>query len=287
MALIRAAQSAARMLGVNFHKHLPDNHIYVDYPVSWHGRYGSKAPPPPGIAKLLDDSAGDFARLLAEAARRTDLYSTIGEDAPRKPNEPHWDNKWFGPLDACVLMHILLREKPKRYLEIGSGNSTLFTHHAKQFGKLPTTITSVDPEPRAGIDALCDRVIRERLQDIDLSIFDELESGDVLFFDGSHRVFPDSDVTVFFLDVLPRLKPGVWIHIHDIFWPLDYPESWSIRLYSEQYMLGMLLLYAADKYETVFASAFVKDRFKAEVAALEPMQAVEDTYDNSFWLRSR
>ena len=73
MSLMRMAQSAARRFGVNFHQHLPDNHIYVDYPVSWHPRYGYKVPPPPGISKLIDDSAPDFARLLAGAAERTDL----------------------------------------------------------------------------------------------------------------------------------------------------------------------------------------------------------------------
>lgn len=287
MSLMRAAQSAARRLGVNFHRHMPDNHIYVDYPVSWHPRYGHKAPPPPGIQRLLDQSADDFRHVLEGAAKRTDLYATVGVDAPLAPNAPFWDNQWFGPLDACVLMHILLTDRPKRYIEIGSGNSTIFTHHAKQFGNLPTTITSIDPEPRAGIDALCDRVIRQGLQDVDLSIFEDLESGDVLFFDGSHRVFPDSDVTVFFLDVLPRLKPGVLIHIHDIFWPLDYPESWSYRLYSEQYMLGMLLLYAPDKYQPVFGSAYASLRLKDEIAAVKPTSAVPDPYANSFWIKSR
>jgi hypothetical protein len=84
----------------------------------------------------------------------------------------------------------------------------------------------LDPEPRAQIDALCDTSIRRRLEDCDLSMFDQLEAGDILFFDGSHRVFTNSDVTVFFLELMPRLKPGVIVHIHDIFLPCS---SWIAR----------------------------------------------------------
>ena len=98
----------------------------------------------------------------------------------------------------------------------------MFARHAIRTGNLKTTIMSIDPKPRAEIDSLCDRVMRLPLELCDLNLFRELEPGDILFFDGSHRIFANSDVTVFFIEVLPRLKPGVLVHVHDIFLPADY-----------------------------------------------------------------
>src|SRR4029077_8255229 len=108
---------------------------------------------------------------------------------------------------------------------------------------LPTQVVSVDPAPCADIDALCDQVIRQRLEEIDgASLAANLGPGDVLFFDGSHRCLQNSDVTVFLLEVLPALQPGVLIGLHDVFLPYDYPESWCGRFYSEQLALGCWLL---------------------------------------------
>jgi hypothetical protein len=84
---------------------------------------------------------------------------------------------------------------------------------------LPTSITSIDPEPRTDINSLCDRVVRKWLEDCDLSLFDQLEPGDFLFFDGSHRVLTNSHTTVLYLEVIPRIKAGVIIHVHDIHLP--------------------------------------------------------------------
>lgn len=128
------------------------------------------------------------------------------------------------------------------YLEIGSGNSTKIARHAINCLGIPAKIISIDPQPRASIDTLCDRHIRKGLEYCDLSIFTELQSGDILFFDGSHRAFTNSDVTVFFLEIIPRLGPGIVVHIYDVFLPVDYPPEWRKRLYSEQYILAAMLL---------------------------------------------
>jgi hypothetical protein len=63
-----------------------------------------------------------------------------------------------------------------------------------------------------------------------------------VFFDGSHRVFMNSDVTTFFLDVVPRLPRGVLVGVHDVYLPDDYPPDWARRYYSEQYILAAMLL---------------------------------------------
>jgi hypothetical protein len=85
---------------------------------------------------------------------------------------------------------------------------------------------------------------------------DKIRSGDILFFDGSHRTFTNSDVTVFFLETLPRLPPGVIVHIHDIFLPADYPPEWNKRMFSEQYILAAMLLGKAPAFRTLLPDYF-------------------------------
>ena len=128
---------------------------------------------------------------------------------------------------------------------------------AKRDHGLDTRIVSIDPVPRAGCDDLCDDVHRCGLEACDLSLFDDLTEGDVIFYDGSHRLLQNSDITVLYLDVFPKLPRGVLIHQHDIFWPEDYPAAWSTRLYSEQYALAILLLFRTPQLRVVMANADV------------------------------
>lgn len=273
--------------GFNVHRWPSDRHLTLDYPVSASPRYGFKAPPLPAIVALLEAQRPVFEGELREIGERQQLLDSIPTSATEDPLQPYWDNGWFPALDSSALMHFLLKLRPARYLEIGSGNSTLFAKHAIRSGGLSTTITSIDPQPRRGIDTLCDHIVRQPLENVDLAVFDELESGDILFFDGSHRVFNDSDVTVFFLEILPRIKKGVVVHIHDIFLPHDYPEEWGQRYYSEQYMFAMLLLYAPEKLEIMLANAFISlDPALSPVAdALARAPRVYGVHGLSFWFR--
>jgi hypothetical protein len=287
---VRQLRSALRRTGIDVYRVASDNHLVLDYPVSDQPRYGRKTPPHAQIKALLDSRRGHFGDVLRAIADRRELLDSIPDNSADEGSlTPHWNNDWFTALDACVLMHFILEHRPRRFLEIGSGTSTIFAHHAVRFGGLETKMISIDPHPRRQIDALCSRVIRNPLEDTDLSIFDELEAGDILFLDGSHRLFTDSDATVFFLDVLPRLKPGVLVHIHDIFWPCDYPAEWGRRYYSEQYALGLVLLFAGSRFETLFPCAYV-----SRDAELGPMAArltngrpVDSYLGVSYWLMSR
>ena len=152
---------------------------------------------------------------------------------------------------------MLCSRRPKLFCEIGSGHSTRFARHAVRLHNLQTRIVSIDPHPRSEIDAICDSVVRQPVEDLAPEYFDALESGDVLFIDSSHRSFTNSDVTAFYLDILPRLKPGVLIHIHDIFLPYDYPAEWSDRFYNEQYLLACVLLARNPSYEIQLANTFI------------------------------
>ena len=227
------------------------------YPVDPAPRWGFGKPVHTEVKAALDKWRDNYAAALDIIASHRAALHAVSHAEPADL-EPFWDNSWFTALDAAALVGFLLDRRPRRYLEIGSGHSTRFARYAIRCGGLSTTITSIDPTPRSGnVDPLCDRVIRHRLEDCDLAVFNELRAGDILFFDGSHRVFPNSDVTTLFFDVLPRLAPGVLVHLHDIFLPEDYPPQWSNRLYSEQYLLGATLLCPAQPFRIVLPNYFV------------------------------
>jgi hypothetical protein len=171
---------------------------------------------------------------------------------------PSWTNGWIAPLDSSSLYGFLARQNPSQYIEVGSGTTTKFARRAIEDHGLRTRIVSIDPHPRHEIDLLCDEVVRRRLEDVDPKFWNRVDSETVLFVDGSHRCLTNSDVTVFFLDVLPGVAPGCLIGIHDIWLPYDYPEDFAVRLYSEQYMLGALLVGdAGRKLEIVLPTAYV------------------------------
>jgi hypothetical protein len=161
---------------------------------------------------------------------------------------------------------------------------------AKRDGGLPTTITSIDPHPRAGIDTLCQRVIRQPLESSDLAVFADLRAGDVAFYDGSHRVFTNSDTTVFYLEVLPELPPGVLVGIHDILWPDDYLPEWADYWFSEQYLLGAYLLAETPWLTPLLACNYVSGQTELSTVLdplwKEPALAGVDTRGFCVWFRT-
>jgi hypothetical protein len=221
-------------------------------------RYGGEEPAHRRIESLLADRQPTFDARLREFARLSDDFLRVSRDQDdANPQAPYWVNGFLPGLDAVSLYGFITTRRPSIYCEIGSGHSTRFAYAAKRAHSPGTAIISIDPEPRSEITQLCDTVMRTPLQDCDLGIFDRLQPGDVLFIDGSHRVLQNSDVSVFFLDVLPSIKPGVLIHLHDIFWPFDYPTEWAARMYSEQYMLGLLLVFGATSIDILLANAYI------------------------------
>ena len=135
--------------------------------------------------------------------------------------------------------------------------STLFARRAVDDGGLATELTSIDPSPREAVEAACDRAVRAPLESADLRLFEDLQAGDVLFMDGSHHVFTNSDATVFFLEVLPALPNGVLVGIHDIVLPDDYLPMWGKYHWSEQYLMAAHLLGGGEGIELELASAYV------------------------------
>ena len=190
---------------------------------------------------LVTARDGEYAELLGRMARHLGPLAAVPTDET-DPLLPYWSNPWLPPLDGIVLYGLIAEHRPSVYMEVGSGFSTKFARLAVRDHGLDTRIVSIDPQPRAEIDELCDEVIRTPYEEVDLDVLDRLGEGDMLFVDNSHRSFTNSDVTVFFTETLPYLKPGVIYGLHDIFVPEDYPEEWNDRFYAEQYLLMSYLL---------------------------------------------
>ena len=263
--------------------------IDLDYSFDPTSRYGHGKPPHPDLYALLNAHRDRYARRLAEFTGFAADLAEIPVDPPAEGySGPFWANEFFPGFDAFSLYGFLATDKPRTYLEIGSGNSTKFASHAIRKRNLATRIISIDPSPRAEIDALCSEVIRQPLETVDLRIFENLTEESVVFFDGSHRCFMGSDATVFFLEVLPRLRPGVLIHIHDIFLPEDYWPAWKDRFYSEQYLLAAWLLGGSKGLQIELPVAFVTT--DAELSAipggvLEKISPKVGRHGGSFWMR--
>lgn len=254
-------------------------------------RYGGSLPPHPEIEAILARDLGRYETALKEfAGYREQLSSFLRRPCEELPHEPAWDNEFLPSLDTLALFGMVSTRKPELYLEVGSGNSTRVAARAKKLNSPRTKILSIDPSPTCEIDELCDEVVRGKLEDCDRSICEMLSAGDVLFLDGTHRVLQNSDATVFFLEILPRLPSGVYIHLHDIFWPEDYPGPWSRRMYSEQYMLGLLLLFGWEPFETILPVHYITRT--PLLSLLDDLQRLPHLRGlalkgGSFWFRKR
>ena len=179
------------------------------------------------------------------------------------------NNIWFHPYDAYVLSGIINKYKPSKIIEIGSGFSTglMLDINRKNFNN-QIKITCIEPNPERLKEVISSRIndiniYEKRLQDIDLSIFDELEQNDLLFIDSSHVVKMNSDVIKIFFEILPKLNKNVIIHFHDIFNNFSYPKEWIVqrRCWNEAYLLRAFLMYN-NNFKIEFFSDFIRAYLK-------------------------
>ncbi len=175
----------------------------------------------------------------------------IKGDAKAEQRTFFFNNGTFEGADAGVLYSMIRHFKPQRMVEIGGGNSTLVTRLAIARNQSDDAAyqcrhVCIEPYLQPWLENCGAEVIRKRVELCDFSLFDELESGDILFVDSSHVVRPQGDVLFEVLEVFGRLKPGVIVHIHDVFTPRDYIERWVVaeqRLWGEQYLLEAFLAF--------------------------------------------
>jgi hypothetical protein len=261
--------------------------VVVTYPSQPRSRWGYGAAGEARLTAVIEKNRGEYERMLRSFAPFRGAIERIPQIAAAGSAEPNWDNGYFLALDAAALYGVIATARPRRLFEIGSGNSTRFARRAIRDQGLPTSLLSIDPSPQADIDEICDVVVRQPLEEVDVALFDQLEAGDILFFDGSHYPFMNSDVVVLWVEILPRLKPGVLVHVHDVFLPYDYPPDWVERFYSEQYLLAVALLAPRAALDVVLPNQFIaKDPALRRVVdeSLGPRAADGGT---SFWMRTR
>lgn len=263
--------------------------LFLDYQVAFRPRF-PVGKPHPELFQIINKGRDRYAEHLQNILKHQPVLQAISKTPDEaNPLHPNYNNGFFPGLDLVALYSLLGHYQPKQYWEVGSGNSTKVAAKAVKDLGLDTHITSIDPMPRADIDQLAHTVIREPLENTDLDRFSQLEANDILFIDNSHRCLPNSDVTVVFLELLPRLKPGVVVHIHDIYLPYDYPQFMADRFYSEQYLLATWLLANPDSFEVLMPNFFISEE-KDLAGILDPLwnhpnlQGVEQ-HGGSFWMR--
>ena len=204
-----------------------------------------------------------------------------------------YHNDFFAPGDAEFLYAMIRYYRPRRIIEVGSGNSTLMMLNAlaanrKNDSGYECDLTCVEPYEVSWLEELGISVLRTRVEEMDVDLFSSLESGDILFIDSSHVIKPQGDILYLYLQVLPLLQSGVFVHIHDITTPRDYFHSWvvdKLQLWNEQYILEAFLSLNRD-FKIVAALNFLKHHHFERLAVVCPILAQKpDSEPGSFWLR--
>ncbi|WP_171240875.1 class I SAM-dependent methyltransferase [Ruegeria sp. HKCCA5491] len=223
----------------------------------------------------------DITQLADEYRQHAAALDAL-KDPARNQTGYRVGNGYYDSPDADALYLMIRRFQPKRVIEVGCGNSTRVTRQAIIDAGLDTQITAIDPFPRADIAHVVDQFEQKRLEDVDPSVFDQLESGDVLFIDSSHVVRMSNDVAHLFCRIIPNLKPGVVIHVHDVFLPYEYPKRFFYDCpgWGEQYMLHALL--QSDAFSMLWPGYYLQ---QDRLDAVEALPFLKDGRAQSIWVQ--
>ncbi|GMG82533.1 hypothetical protein LNKW23_17460 [Paralimibaculum aggregatum] len=237
----------------------------------------------PELEAVFAAAAPEIEAVLEAIAAHGDRLASLAGPAP----EPRWNQQWFPGLDGAAAYALVRMTGPRRILEVGSGHSTRFLARAvRDAGGAPTGIVCIDPQPRAALGGLPVTWHRRLLGAEDIPAFAALEPGDIAFFDSSHLLWPGSDVDLIVNRILPALRPGVLVHLHDIFLPDPYPAEWDWRGYTEQLGLGGWL--AGGGMRLRFASRYASTRLGATARpGIAGRPFAEARLASSLWLERR
>ena len=229
-------------------------------------------------AKQLDLLRNQFPKFRSE-------YENISA-------EPAPGEVWpFSRTDVLVAYCMVRHFQPQRIIEVGSGFSSVVLGQAAAKNK-SSALICIDPFPPEvvretnRIPAL-QSLIEKKVQDVDLEFFSQLASGDILFIDSSHTVKAGGDVNHLFLEILPRLKPGVIVHVHDIFFPFDYRRDWMLeefRFWTEQYLLQAFLIFNPE-FEVLIANSYLNHYYAPDLKAVFPN--LRRWIGGSFWMQRK
>ena len=283
--------------------HLAPKHFYTTVPdYAWlrANRAAWDAPSAmPGVHWDLDEQLS-WVRATAEPY----LHEVIGLDEFRAFERSGF-GPGYGPIEAQFLHAFVRSQRPQTIIEVGSGVSTATMYHAAQRnereGLGASRIVAIEPYPREALRSLAGVDIIDRLvQLVPLDTFEALGEGDLLFIDSSHAVKTGSDVVRLFLDVIPRLRPGVFVHIHDINFPYLYPRLTLIDYFGwQEAALLLALLINNPKLHVLASLSALHYERQTELKALFPDYIPQDNdaglrtgdwlekhIPDSFWMRT-
>jgi hypothetical protein len=206
-----------------------------------------------------------------------------------------FDNDLFGAGSADYFYNMIRFLKPRKIIEIGCGHSTLMALEAVHKNKSEDKNyhcqqICIEPYERPWLEKLSVNLKRVVVENVQLDYFKQLEENDILFIDSFHIIRPQGDVVFEYLEILPTLNSGVYVHIHDIFTPKNYPKRWiidEIRLWNEQYLLEAFLTHN-NEYQIIGSLNYLHHHHFPELSAKCPtLKIYPDRESSSIWLLRR
>jgi hypothetical protein len=214
-------------------------------------------------------------------------------DEKQKHLRYYFDNPNYSYGESIFLFCLLMHLKPKKVIEIGSGYSSCVLLDTNElFLESTTLLTFIEPYPQL-LSALVKpsdknaiHIIDRNLEDVEMSTYSALSEGDILFIDSTHVSKIGSDVNYLFFEILSRLKSGVYVHFHDIYFPFEYPKEWIYqgRAWNEAYVLRAFLQYN-NEFDIVLFNSFL-GQFHKNVLQME-MPLCSKNPGSSIWVRKR
>ncbi|MDH3618646.1 MAG: class I SAM-dependent methyltransferase [Nitrosopumilus sp.] len=227
--------------------------------------------------------------LIEKFSKYANELKSFPHDHTGNESQFYFNNEFFGQMDSIIYYSMIREFNPKRIIEVGSGFSTMIASQASSKNS-DTLITSIEPYPNSvltkGLPNL-EELIKKPVQEVSLEKFKELEKNDILFIDSSHVVHIGSDVNYLFLEVIPELKKGTMIHIHDWFYPFEYPKSWINDrkiFWNEMYLVQAFLTGNSD-YDILTSNYYLNTTHFDKLKKSFPF--MRDTYggSGSLWIR--
>lgn len=268
-----------------------------------HGHFYS---PIPNIKEMIDNNHNiikDYDSVLGINLNKNEQLELLCDFSKFQNEQPfantktdgiryYFNNSNFSTyMDALTLYCFLRKFAPKRIIEVGSGFSSCLMLDVNQlFLNNKINLTFIEPYPQRLLEnvSLEDnyRLIQRKVQDVDIDIFKTLERGDILFIDSTHVSKTGSDVNHLYFDVIPKLAEGVIIHIHDIFFPFEYPLSWIFegRAWNELYLLRAMLT-GSNMLKIKFFNSYLQKKFPGEIEKNMPLVSTQkNKAGGSIWL---
>lgn len=253
--------------------------------------------PIPDTRTLTDDiwtTPSELVGVDMNVSGQLEILSTLCVNYKSEYEELTSGKEVIGGLDWAVLYYMVRHFKPRRIIEIGSGTSTPVSAMAiernRQEACIEASLVAIEPYPKQklidGFPGLSE-LRRMPVQDVPLAEFERLEENDILFIDSSHTLKIGSDVKYEILEIIPRLRKGVVVHIHDIFFPYDYPRYFGMDLsifWNEAYILQAFLAFNSA-FEVLWSSSYLHHYHASSLQKAYNWYDPKESHPSSLWMR--